>query len=181
MRSMLVRMTMAVLFLAAMPALYSQPCDAGEKERAAAFDLVKMVVPQETYDQMMAQMVTAMSEQFRNAGQKLPVDFDKKIQAAVNDVLSYRDVLDWTADIYASRFTVEELKDIEKFYKTPVGKKVMKLLPELSGEIGKKIATVIPERMPAALKKQGLMPDDEVAPEPSPEPEAKPAPAKKKK
>jgi hypothetical protein len=171
MRAMMMRMMMAVLFLTAMPAW------AGEKERAVALELVKMVVPQETYDQMMSQMVSAMSEQFRNAGQKLPPDFDKKIQAAVNDVLSYKDVLEWTADIYASRFTVEELKDIEKFYRTPVGKKVMKLLPELSGEIGKKIATVIPERMPAALKKQGLMPDDEAAPEPEPTP----APGKVKK
>lgn len=166
-----------MLSLVTLLLLCAAPAWAGEKERAAAMNLVKMVVPKDTYDQMMAQMVTAMTEQFRSAGQKLPADFDKKIQAAVNDVLSYKDVLDWTADIYASRFTVEELKDIEKFYRTPVGTKVMKLLPELSGEIGKKIATIIPERMPAALKKQGLMPDDEAPAEPAPEP--KPSKGKK--
>ena len=146
------------------------PAWAGEKERAAALDLVKMVVPRDTYDQMIQQMTEAMSQQFRQAGEKLPADFDKKIQAAVNDVMSYDDVLGWTADIYAARFTVAELKDIEKFYKTPVGVKVMKLLPELSGEIGKKIATVLPERMPAALKKNGLMPDEPAAAEEAPAP-----------
>jgi hypothetical protein len=121
-------------------------------------------------------MTAAMSQQFRAAGEKLPADFDKKIQAAVNDVMSYDDVLSWTADIYAERFTVEELKEIEKFYKTAVGKKVMKLLPELSGEIGKKIATILPERMPAALKKHGLMPDED-----PPVEEKAPVPAKGKK
>ena len=169
MRTMLVRMVMATALLVAMPAW------AGEKEKTAALELVKMVVPHETYDQMMEQMTAAMSDQFRKAGEKLPADFDKKITAAVNDVMSYDDVLSWTAEIYAARFTVEELKDIENFYRTPVGKKVMKLLPELSAEIGKKIATILPERMPAALKKHGLMPDEDAPAEAAP-----PAKTKKK-
>lgn len=169
MQKMAMRLVMAAILLAAMPAW------AGEKEKAAALELVKMVVPHETYDQMMEQMVSAMSEQFRNAGEKLPADFDKKIQAAVNDVMSYDDVLGWTADIYAARFTVDELKEIEKFYRTPVGKKVMKLLPELGAEVGKKIAGILPERMPAALKKHGLMPDED-----PPAAEAPPAKGKAK-
>lgn len=170
MKTMIRVLTLAVLTVAVL--LTSVPAWAGEKERAAALELVKMVVPRDTYQQMIVQMTEAMSQQFRQSGEKLPADFDKKIAAAVNDVMSYDDVLGWTADIYASRFTVDELKDIEKFYKTPVGQKVMKLLPELSGEIGKKIATTLPERMPAALKKHGLMPDD------APVDEA-PAPVKK--
>ncbi len=170
MQKMAMRMLVLALMWTAMPAW------AGEKEKAAALELVKMVVPRDTYEQMMEQMTAAMSEQFRKAGEKLPADFDKKIQAAVNDVMSYDDVLSWTAEIYAARFSVEELKDIEKFYRTPVGKKVMKLLPELSAEIGKKIAAILPERMPAALKKHGLMPDEDA---PAQE-EAPPAKAKGK-
>ena len=86
-------------------------------------------------------------------------------------------MLNWTVDIYAARFTVAELKEIGQFYQTPVGKKLMALLPELGSETSKKITTVLPERLPAALKKFGLLPDDDAA---APEPEPAPAKAKKK-
>ena len=44
------------------------------------------------------------------------------------------------------------------FYKTPVGKKAAKLLPEISGEIGKKMGPIVMQRLPAAMKKVGLTP-----------------------
>ena len=170
------RTVMTTLVLAGVLGGAAAPADAGEKEKAAAAKLVKLVVPLETYDQMIAQMVSGMSEQFGKDSPKLPADVEKRIHAAISDVMSYADVLDWTADIYGARFTVDEIGVIEKFYRTPVGKKVMKLLPELSGEMGRKVATVLPERLPAALKKHGLLLDEEA---PAAEPAPAPAPDKK--
>ena len=163
---------MAVLAVLVVTCAAAMPAWAGEKEHAAALELVKKVVPKDAYEQMVAQMTSAMTEQFRGGGEKLPPDFDAKMRAVVLDVMAYEDVLAWTADIYAARFTVDELKEISKFYDTPVGKKLMKLLPELGGEVGKKIAVTLPERMPAALKKHGLLPSDD-ADEPTPAPPTK--------
>ena len=174
MRGLVMRSMVVAVLLVATPAW------AGEKERAAALELVKLVVPADTYAKMIEQLVAAMSEQYRAQGEKLPADFATKIEAAVKEVIPYNEVLNWTVDIYAARFTVAELKEIGQFYQTPVGKKLMALLPELGAETSKKITTVLPERLPAALKKHGLLPDDDAA-APEPAPEAKPAPAKQKK
>lgn len=165
---------MAVRVLVAMAVLTTAlPTWAAPKEQVAALELVKKVVPKDSYEQMVGQMTSAMTDQFRQSGDKLPADFDAKMRAVVLEVMAYDEVLAWTAEIYASRFTVEELREISKFYDTAVGKKLMKLLPELGGEVGKKIATTLPERMPAALKKHGLIPAD-------PAEEPQPVPAERK-
>lgn len=39
--------------------------------------------------------------------------------------------------IYAEAFTIEELKELEAFYQTPLGKKTLKALPHITTEITK--------------------------------------------
>ena len=149
-----------VLVVMAGCVVLATPVLAGEKEHAAALQLVKLVVPRESFDQTIEQMTAGMVGQLQQSGEKLPADFETKMKAAVKEVLSYDEVLQWSAEIYAARFSVDEIKEIEKFYHTAVGKKLMKLLPELTGEVGKKIATVLPSRMLPAMKKHGLLPDE---------------------
>ncbi len=150
---------------------------AGEAERKAALELVQMVVPREIYDSMVKQMVDAMSPSLRQGGARLPDDFEARLKAAVLEIMPYDEVLAWSADIYSTRFSVDELKEIAAFYKTAVGKKLARMMPELGAEIGRKSAQLLPQRLPAALKKQGLMPDDEpeaeAPPPPAPEPKKK--------
>ncbi len=43
-------------------------------------------------------------------------------------------IKDDLAKIYAQNFTAQELKDLTKFYETPLGKKSAKLLPELGAQ-----------------------------------------------
>lgn len=153
------------MLLGALPVLAAEKeLKAGEKELKVAKELVTMILSREAHEKMIGEMTNAMLEQFRQGGQKLPADMDKKMKAVVLEVVPYDELLGWWAEVYASRFTVEELNEIGKFYKLPVGKKLIKLLPDLSGEVGKKMGTLLPERMPAAMKKAGLLPEDEEAP-----------------
>jgi hypothetical protein len=77
---------------------------------------------------------------------------------AVMEALPYADLAQWTVEIYTTRFTTDEIKALMAFYKTPVGKKAAKMLPEISGEVGKKIGPIMMQRLPAAMKKVGLAP-----------------------
>ena len=45
------------------------------------------------------------------------------------------------------------------FYKTPLGRKLASKLPEIMGEVGRRMATVLPQRLPGALKRNGLLPE----------------------
>ena len=136
----------------------SLPARAGEPERKAALELVRLVTPPEAYEQMMQQMIGSMLPAMQQQGAQFPPDAAEKMQKALREVLTYDELLNWTADVYATRFSVVEMKQLIVFYKTPVGKKLARLLPELSGEAGKKMGTLLPERLPAALKKYGLAP-----------------------
>lgn len=121
-------------------------------------ELVQLVTPQETYQAMISTMSTQMMASLSQSGAKMPPDAATKMGKAVMEALPYNDLAQWTVEIYASRFTTDEIKQMITFYKTPVGKKAAKLLPEISGEIGKKMGPIVMQRLPAAMKKVGLTP-----------------------
>lgn len=55
--------------------------------------------------------------------------------------LSYADIKDELIDLYVAEFTEEELKELARFYQTPLGKKSVEKLPVLTAkgaEIGMK-------------------------------------------
>jgi hypothetical protein len=64
--------------------------------------------------------------------------------------------VNWSADVYTKHFTRKEIDDLAAFYKTPTGKKFAATLPTLSGEVGAKMAPIMMNRLPAALKKHGI-------------------------
>jgi hypothetical protein len=133
---------------------------AGEAENKAAVSLVKLLITPTSYDAMIDQISTQMSASISQSGGQLPPDFVKKMKPVVLEALSYDDMVKWTAEIYADRFSVAELNDLSKFYHTSTGAKIARLLPEITGETGKKLGTLLPQRLPALLKKHGLIPGD---------------------
>lgn len=149
--------------LAATPAKPASEAAASKEmaaQQKAALELVHFVVPRDIYLKMTEQMIAAMSGELRKQSENLPADFEKRMQDVMADVLPYDELLAWAAEIYATRFTVDELHTITAFYKTPVGQKTIKLMPELQGEIGLKVAKLLPQKLPAAMKKFGLLPAD---------------------
>jgi hypothetical protein len=121
-------------------------------------DLVKLVTPLETYQAMIEQMSKQMLASMRQSGVQLPPDVESKLGKAVMEALPYDELTGWTVEVYAPRFTTDEIRQLIAFYNTPTGKKAAKLLPEISGEVGKKMGPVITQRLPAAMKKVGLTP-----------------------
>jgi uncharacterized protein len=149
------------------------------EQRALALELVELVQPELSYrtgiDRMTEQMMPSLEAQMTAGGKALPPDFRKRFSAAVLEVVPYDEMVEWSAELYAQRFTVGELKELIGFYKTPVGRKISLVLPELMGEVGKKVSTLMPERLPAALRRQGLIPAQK-----PPAPRSPPAPTQSK-
>jgi hypothetical protein len=129
---------------------------AGEAEKKLALELTHLVMPKDVYNALLDQLMTNMGASMQQAGAKISPRDASKLKAVVAEVLPYDELVQWNVEIYAGRFTADELKELIKFYGTPVGKKAAKLLPEISGEVGKKVGTVIVQRMPAAMKKAGI-------------------------
>jgi hypothetical protein len=140
------------------PLASAQSKEIDPKARKVANEVVRQLTPPHTYQDMLKQMTDGMLPAIQQqAGGQLPPDFQKRLIAAVSDALPYEDLISWSADLYAARFTEGELKEVLKFYKTPVGLKLGKVMPEIMGESGKKMAEILPTRLPEAMKKQGLM------------------------
>ncbi|CAN90253.1 MULTISPECIES: DUF2059 domain-containing protein [Sorangium] len=129
---------------------------AGEAEKKLALELTHLVMPKDVYNALLDQLMTNMGASMQQAGAKVSARDASKLKAVVAEVLPYDELVQWNVEIYAGKFTADELKELIKFYGTPVGKKAAKLLPEISGEVGKKVGTVIVQRMPAAMKKAGI-------------------------
>jgi hypothetical protein len=69
----------------------------------------------------------------------------KAMQDVMNDPGLVDDILAETVPIYARHFSADELKQITAFYRTPVGGKMLKLMPQLMGE-GMQIGQQIVQR-----------------------------------
>jgi uncharacterized protein len=140
------------------------------EQRALALQLVELVQPESSYraglQQMMDQMVPSLEAQARASGKPLPPDYKQRINAALLEVVPYQEMKQWSAEIYAQRFTAPELKQLLGFYRTPVGRKLASKLPEIMGEAGKKVSVILPERLPGALRRHGLIGEGSEEPAP---------------
>jgi len=130
----------------------------GQAATPASIDLVRSIVPPEAYDAMLELMYEQMSASMQQAGggAGIPPDKQKALKAAVKECLPYEDLLNWTAGIYSKHFSKKEVDDVATFYRTGTGKKLARLMPVLTGEVGAKVAPLLMTRLPEALKKHGL-------------------------
>jgi uncharacterized protein len=125
--------------------------------KTATMALMRQIMPPDAYDAVLDQMYQQMlaGKQQASGGTVSPKQ-QKGMKAAAKEALPYEDLLTWTGEIYAKHFTKKEIDDIAAFYATPTGKKVARMLPALSGEMGAKMGPLLMTRLPAALKKHGV-------------------------
>jgi len=122
---------------------------------SVAMQLSRLVLTKSTYESMVKQMMDSM---LQASGQAPDAKTQKEMTAVVMEALPYDEMLKFNAKVYGERFKDSELQEIIAFYKTPVGAKLVRELPSISGEVGQLVGKIIPERLPALLKKHGLTP-----------------------
>ena len=74
----------------------------------------------------------------------------------------YTSMVDGIATVYANNFTAAELREIEAFYRQPIGQKMLEKTPLISQqalavgqEIGRKAAEDLRQRLTEALRQKG--------------------------
>jgi hypothetical protein len=133
------------------------PENEAKATKAATIELMRTIVPLEAYTAMLDQMYQQMLQGMRQMGAAaVPADKQEAMKAAVKECIPYEELLSWTGEVYAKYFTKKEIEDLSVFYRTPTGKKVARMIPTLSGEVGTKMGPLLMTRLPAALKKHGI-------------------------
>ena len=124
-----------------------------------ALSLSKLMLTDEMYSQMLDQMSAGIAQSMTAAGGKLPRDFAEKMAKVVREALPRSDMLQFNAQVYGSRFSDAELQQIIDFYKTPTGSKILREMPGVMHEVMLKVGQLMPQRLPALMKKHGLLPE----------------------
>ena len=90
-------------------------------------------------------------------------DYDA-MTATIADVYTpfYNEMLEAAATVYASNFTVDELRQIDAFYRLPAGQKLLEKSPgltqqvaQIGQDVGKRAAEALQLRLTEALRQKG--------------------------
>ncbi|HEY4103559.1 MAG TPA: DUF2059 domain-containing protein [Polyangiaceae bacterium] len=154
MKRMMVGVLALALGLGVVGATDSLPTARAASSDSVAMQLSRMVLSKSTYEAMVKQMMDSMMQAM---GQQADAKTQKEMTAVVMEALPYDEMLQFNSKVYGERFKDSELQDIINFYKTPTGAKLVRELPNISGEVGALVGKIIPERLPALMKKHGLM------------------------
>jgi hypothetical protein len=123
--------------------LAQQPAASPAIDPALKAEVGRLLVTLHINDLMQQQMkatmpsVITMLKSNPNVTPQFADEFGKRFQA---EILKSSDLTDMVVQAYASRFTLAEIKDLEAFYNTPTGKKMVDAQPQLMADIQQKAA-----------------------------------------
>jgi uncharacterized protein len=105
-----------------------------------AFGQFGQTLPQRIYEaviQQLEQNQTLTPEQKQSIVQNIRPSFDsavKEAQGIVTDPKMVQETMDKMVPIYARQFTLQEIKELTAFYRSPVGSKAQTVLPAANAE-----------------------------------------------
>ncbi|PSL35030.1 DUF2059 domain-containing protein [Chitinophaga ginsengisoli] len=104
--------------------------------------------------QVAQQMLTNFQERFTT----VPAEFWDKMKANINA----DDLINLTLPVYAKYYTEEDLDQIIAFYKTPAGRKVIEVTPQIvqeSMQLGRQWGQKLGEKIISEMKANGYDPE----------------------
>jgi len=90
-------------------------------------------------DQVFAQFESMLNNQFNQmdpSGKDKPIlqKYNAKLLTIMKDEMAWEKMKDDYVNIYMKVYSEDEINEINKFYKSPVGQKMVKKMPELTKE-----------------------------------------------
>jgi len=157
-RRLLVVVGMLLLAVSAAPA-QTPSADA----MAAARSLIVTMNEAEQYRALLPEILLTLKPQLTQDRPEIERDYEAMTPVIVDAFAPYvQQMVDQLATAYASNFTVDELKQIEAFYKQPVGQKLLlkeAALDQIATQIGqegsRKAADDLRSRLTQALRQKG--------------------------
>ena len=133
-----------------------------EARKKAAMQLIHLLMPKAHTDQMMnnigTQFMYAAANDYKRRGLTIPPDFETKMKSALTGLVSYEELTNWGAEVYAQHFTLGELQKMIAFYTSPTGHKLLQDQQEITQQSMRQVLTAVDHRLPPAMKREGLEP-----------------------
>lgn len=113
--------------------------------------------------EMMSKMVEAMAkpmhqmmhEQYEKDKDKLPADFEKRMNKLMDDTMKsfpWDEMLDSMVPVYQKHFTKGDIDHLVAFYSTPIGQKLLRELPAITAEAMQSMMPMMQKRIEAMTR-----------------------------
>jgi len=144
--------------------VFAQKAALSVEQIKAARDLMAVTGAENSFRSMLA----LMGAQITNVVIAQNKGKEKKVREILNPILAdaagkREEMVSQAANIYARKFSIAEMQQITRFYKSPVGRKLVAQLPQIMQEsmrigqsVSQKIGANIIRRFKDEAKKQGL-------------------------
>ncbi len=180
----LVSLAPARSFAQGTPAARRPPAKSGAaaaKPPQAARDLARALTSERAWDGILDAYAATLSGQMSAAiaakGKEPPDDLREKVRAELGDAVHYDQAIDMQASALAIRFSQDELSELDRFYRSAAGKKLLDLLPDVSEQVNDELRQRLSQRIPAIVERHApSLAAGEDAPAASGEGAKKPAP-----
>ncbi len=138
-------MTLAV----AVAICLAAPTEPGPASNAAVV-VARTLLSPEQYSATLAMVRKQITTQMGSAAaDKNEMDFIEKVMEKV--MPTYDEMIDFQSGLFAKYYTPAELDELAKFYESPVGKKTLKIMPEIlqdaMGFMNERVQREMPELM----------------------------------
>ncbi len=125
--------------------------------RQAAESLLTLMGMEKQFSQLVDQMLQVQVQQ-----NPAIAPYEKEMRDFLNKYMSWPSLKEDMIKVYVEQFTEAELKQLADFYRTPIGQKMVRIMPTLvakGAEIGqKRVQEHLPELQAAIQAKSGASP-----------------------
>lgn len=122
-----------------------------------AVALSRYVLSEEVWGRMQAdsagQIQQYVEANLRQSGAQVPDGFAARFAGEYARMVSYQELIDLQAGLLAKYYSAEEMKEILAFYKTPLGQKVIRTMPEVSQDVNGQMLLILQQRLPALIER----------------------------
>jgi hypothetical protein len=160
MRSLTIVVALAVTLLAIAPSRADSP---SPETLAAARELVAAIKATDNFKAILPTLMQTMKPAIVQGRPAVEKDYDAILPMMMDIATSHlSEVAELMAQVYARNFTVDELHDLQAFYRTPTGQKLTQVMPVIAQQSmlvgqqwGKSLTAELRARITDELRKRG--------------------------
>lgn len=123
----------------------------------AARDLARALTSEPAWDGIIDGYATSLAGQISAAlaatGKEAPADLREKVRGELRDAVRYEQAVEMQARALAGRFSADELRALETFYRSGAGKKLLEVLPEVARQVNEELRVRLSERVPRIVER----------------------------
>jgi hypothetical protein len=124
---------------------------------AAAVELSRTVLTQETWDRTLkaanAQTAEQLVAMVQRSGGTVAPEFAAAFEAEFSKMVPYQEIVDLQAGLLAKHYTEAEIRQLLAFYKTPIGQKMIRVMPEVTADVTAWSMSIMQQRMAGVMER----------------------------